>query len=726
MLMSDIRLDALRGRALVAGALLGLAMPAGAGAQQTRPDSTKPQSLGTVTVTATRSPKDVFSTPAPVNVIDSTTLQSRLPNSPVDLFRMLPGLDVTGVGTTQVQPMIRGQHGQRILMLEDGLRLNNSRRQPDFGEIPAVAGIVGPGRTEVVRGPASVLYGTDAIGGVINLLSPSLPFDGRDGVHGAVAARFGTIDDQRLPSAGVQGKVGRLAFRGNVAYRETNDYRIPSGTFGGIDIPEETKVEDTGIRDRSYDLQLGLQLPRHQRLTAKGELYQADQAGFGFVRTPGMGTTEPLIQILYPNQRFTRYSLGYTAEAIPSFAADRVQITGYTQGNERDLNNNIFIPFGPRAHMDLNTHNFTDMTTYGMRVEAKKLFAGRHVLTYGVDGFRDRSENADSSRQAIIGFGPPQVVVSTTPQLPNATYRSGGIFAQAELHPIDRLALTLGARGQEIVAKTQATPNLDAAPVESRDRTVVGAANVLVRATESLNLIGSVGRGFRSPNLVERFFNGPLAEGDAFQRQNLDLDPETSVNVDVGARFRRGLFFAEAFVFRNELRDGIAPEQTGDSVSGLPVYQNVNIGKLRYLGGEAAAGLELLNGLGVNASFSRLTSKNVSDPDTPLGETYSSKLVGDLHYRTLGGRVGAGYTVRYQGKQKDVIVGDSPIGDFLPSFTVHSLRAQLVVFDRGSFRNTLTAVVDNLTDELYAEFANAGFFRPEPGRTFKLGWTTEF
>src|SRR5436190_10722227 len=150
----------------------------------TRADSARKRmtSLNQVIITATRTEKDVFDTPSAVSVIDSATLGRRLPNTPVDAFRDLPGLDITGVGTNQTRPTIRGLGGQRILLLEDGLRLNNSRRQQDFGELPAIAGISGIDRVDVVRGPASVLYGTDAIGGVVNIITAGLP-SVSDGVH---------------------------------------------------------------------------------------------------------------------------------------------------------------------------------------------------------------------------------------------------------------------------------------------------------------------------------------------------------------------------------------------------------------------------------------------------------------------------------------------------------------------------------------------------------------
>src|SRR4029453_12539741 len=153
-------------------------------------------------------------------------LQRRLSNTPVDAFRDLPGLDVTGVGTNQTRPTIRGLGGQRILLLEDGLRLNNSRRQQDFGELPVIAGLSGIDRVEVVRGPASVLYGTDAIGGVVNIITAGLPA-GKHAVPGWAGFRYSSADQQQMPSAGLEGKVGRFAFRASGAYRDTRSYEAP-------------------------------------------------------------------------------------------------------------------------------------------------------------------------------------------------------------------------------------------------------------------------------------------------------------------------------------------------------------------------------------------------------------------------------------------------------------------------------------------------------------------
>ena len=535
-------------------------------------------SLRQVTITVTRTAKDVFDAPAAVTVIDSAMLRRRLPNTPVDGFRDLPGLDVTGVGTNQARPTIRGLGGQRILLLEDGLRLNNSRRQQDFGELPAIAGIAAIDRVEVVRGPASVLYGTDAIGGVVNVITPGLPSSGSDGVHGWAGFRYSTADRQQTPSAGVQGRAGPFAFRVSGAYRDTRSYDAPSGTFGEIDLPRDVRVNDTGVRDYSYNATAGWDLARSQTVFARAERYTARGAGFGYVANDELGATDaPTIQITYPDQDVARYSLGWRALALGSPVADRVEVTTYLQNNTRHLNLDVFVPFGrglpPTAGVTSQQRNWTDLRTLGFRAEATKLIGSRVIFTYGADAFRDRSENTDSSLTIVTGFGPPQIDASTRPQIPNASFRSAGLFAQGDLRVVDRVSVIVGARLQDVLAKTRETPTLTDPLFESRDRTAVGTANLLVRAAPSLNLIASVGRGFRSPNLVERFFDGATPEGSGYQKRNLELDPETSLNVDVGARWRRGGLFAEAFVFENTVRDGIAIEATGDSVNRCPRFE---------------------------------------------------------------------------------------------------------------------------------------------------------
>jgi outer membrane receptor protein involved in Fe transport len=699
-------------------------------AQQTRPDTARTVRLPAVTVTATRTPTSVANVPVPVAVIDSADVAAKQALTVADLFLELPGLDATGVGTNQRRPSIRGLRGQRILLLEDGLRLNNARRQQDFGELPALIDINDVSKVEVVRGPASVLYGTDAMGGAVNVITAHPPTGGTGDVHGRVGYRYSSASNQSSPVVSVSQSAGRLAYRVNATWRETDSYEAPSGRFGNISLADAVRVNDTGVRDNALSAMLTFDLTPSQRLSARAEHYRARDAGFGYVDPALLSENETLVRITYPNQQVQKYVLGYRANAIGGWWADRVDVSAYTLRNERDLLFDIDIDFGPDAPpgagLTINTANWTDLSTTGVRAEAVKLIGTRNLVTYGFDVFRDRSENTDSSVIVMTGFGPPMREESTRPQVPNASFRSAGVFVQDQIMVTDRLSLIAGVRAQDVRAETRATPGIDDPLVDSRDRTVVGAANALFRATESVSLIASVGRGFRTPNLVERFFDGLVPEGNGYQRRSPDLEPEHSVNVDVGVRVARGRLDGEVFVFRNEISDGISTQPTGETVNGVPEFRSINVEKLRFTGGEARASVAITSSLSVSGNYSQLDSKNVRNPDDPVGDGYASKLVGDLSYRSPGGGWWASYVVRHNGEHDDAAIGESPIGAVLPAFTVHTLRAGAAMAVRGRVRHGVVFAVENLTDELYAEFSNASFFRPEAGRSYILSYVVSF
>ena len=126
----------------------------------------------------------------------------------------------------------------------------------------------------------------------------------------------------------------------------------------------------------------------------------------------------------------------------------------------------------------------------------------------------------------------------------------------------------------------------------------MGGASLAYQVTSSVNLVSNVGRAFRAPNLVERYFQGS-AEGSGFQIANPDLAPETSLNVDLGVKFRTGRLYAEATWFRNQISDGIRAVEIDTTVNNLPGFQNQNIETL------TDNGLELLAEVYAGAGFSR-------------------------------------------------------------------------------------------------------------------------
>jgi outer membrane receptor protein involved in Fe transport len=300
------------------------------------------------------------------------------------------------------------------------------------------------------------------------------------------------------------------------------------------------------------------------------------------------------------------------------------------------------------------------------------------------------------------------------------------VFAQTDWSVLPRLSLLFGARYQHVYAATRPTAGYTTPAVRSTDQTMVGAASAVVRVADAVSVVGTVGRAFRSPNLVERFFNGATPEGFGYQSPNPNLEAETSLNVDLGVRIRTARLFAEAFVFQNDIHDGIRIAPTGDSVQGLPEYQNVNVEKLRFRGVELNGQMRLDAGIMLGAGATWLDSKNVLDPSNPVGETYSSSYRGTIRYNHPGDRLFAEYELRANGDRKDVLPGTNPVGATLPGFTIHALRAGVVVVRNGLHTQRLGIGVTNLANALYAEFTNVSFFRPEPGRSVCLTYDVTF
>ncbi len=685
--------------------------------------------LAPIAVTATRSERQVFTTPSPMLVTDAAVVREESPNGIQDLFRNLPGVDVTGVGPNQGRLMIRGQRGQRILLLEDGVRLNNSRRQQDFGELPALTDINGVSRVEIVRGPASVLYGTDAIGGVVNQITQPPP-GGANTVRGWLGYRYGSADEQNLVHGRLEGRTGKLGFALGAGYRDARTYNAPAGTFGQLTLAKETPVLDTGVLDQTLSADLRYDLSATQDLSLRVSRYDARNAGFGYVAPAALGAPNgATVRILYPDQDVTRASLAWRARGLGWAVADRASLTGWTSQNDRILDIDVRVPFGPPMPPTAGVHsysrNVTDLASYGARFEAVKVL-GAHVLTWGADLFEDRSENSDSARSVVTTFGPPRVRVSTTPNVPYAGYRSGGLFAQLDLAAFERLTVGAGLRGQLYRSWTRETPGLTGDTLVSEtDATLVGSASARYRLTDDLNLMAVVGRAFRSPNLVERFFEGATPEGAGYQLASPELRPETSLNVDLGVKFRRDRVYAEAFVFRNTIHDGIRIAPAGFKVGTFDAFRNVNVEELRAEGIELLAEVQLGAGFAALGHYTTLRSKNL-DSNNPVGDSYGSKLGGELAWRAPSGRFWAAYEVRHQGERDDVDIGTSPVGDVLPAFTVHNARAGVRLPAVGGTVTSLGIQVLNLTDRLYAEASNTSFFRPEPRRSAVMTVRLEF
>ncbi|MGE0640262.1 MAG: TonB-dependent receptor plug domain-containing protein [Thermoanaerobaculia bacterium] len=753
----------------------------GAAAEVTAPSGSAPAEeepmasfFASTTVTATGSERDTFEVATPVTVLREAEIERLAPDSAADLLRDQPGVDVNGVGPNQARPVIRGQRGLRVLFLEDGLRLNNARRQTDFGEI---AGLVDPAAVstvEVVRGPASVLYGSDAIGGVLNLITRKPSFNGARNFTGTAQLAGASANDAVGGNVSVAGRGTGFDFQLGASERRADDYDAPTGRFGEIRLDEATRVVDTGLSDRSFWGSVGWNPGGKHSLELRGQRYRADDAGFGFVEPDVLGADDPFrIRILYPYQKFERWSLSYLGSALESSFADSLQVQLYQQTNRRSLVNDIDIDIGPvlpgapSSSVASDTLNWTDLDTVGLRLEAIKALGSRHLLTWGAEGFHDDSTNTDHSETtttfrfpfppSVIGVIPGFTCVDFAPPFecsfqstddvanaPNATNSSWGVFAQDEWSPLDRLRVTAGLRYQRVATRAEATPGWEIAGLDFDDDALVGSVTATWQLLPELNLLASYGTAFRAPSIVERLFNGLTPEGSGYQILNPDLRSEESDNVDLGIKYRRREAYMELVAFRTTVDGGIVQHfLSPEEIAALPaavrteitrsrvdfVVQQQNAEQLRYQGIELALGWRFESGLTVGGNYTYLDADRLDSTNPPTGDTYGDKVVAFVRWQPVARPLWIEYRFRYNGSTDANLDPNEPVpavGTVLPSFAIHSIAAGATLFERGRFSHDVRLEVENLTDELYAEFSNATFFRPEPGRNVKASWRVRF
>ena len=350
-----------------------------------------------------------------------------------------------------------------------------------------------------MKGASSVLYGSDAIGGVVNLVTRRSRPGQTSATRGRVGLRWGSAGDHRQVWGAVSTSGTRFALDADGSYRDATAYDAPAGSFGQVSLDDPTRVWDTGVRDYTMRIRGDVAVGDDGTLFGSYRRYDAEDAGFGLVEPGDLGEDGLAVRIRMPRQAVGRLVMGYETAALARGVADRLSVTAYRQANDRDFHTNVSGPLGPPgARLESHTENRSESRTLGVRAEARKLLGQRNLLTYGFDLIRDEVTNADSTSRTVTGLGPPSSTGNALPTLPRVTIRSFGAFLQDEMSVGRRVDLVLGARYQDVHSRSLDTPNWTEPLVDETERTGVGTANLLIRPHDEVDPGGL--RRTRLPN----------------------------------------------------------------------------------------------------------------------------------------------------------------------------------------------------------------------------------
>ena len=475
------------------------------------------------------------------------------------MLRDVTGIMIQETAFGQGSPYIRGFTGFRNVFLVDGIRLNNSVFREGPNQYWNTVDPFSLDRLEVVKGPGSVLYGSDAIGGTVNAISksPSLDQTGRS-YGGTASYRTASAENSHL---------GRGEFQVRIEPRTAMLLGASGKHYGNLNTGGGT-IRNTGYDEWNADLKLAHQIDENASLTLA---YQR-------VRQNNVPRTHRTIDSL----SFAGTSLGsefqrnldqkrdlayaqYRRENIGS-AIDSMTFS-LSWHQQEEVRDRIRPPSTAGGNLRRDLQGL-DVGTLGIWAQLEsETQVGK--LVYGFDYYRDFVDSF-SSRNSIQG-----------PVGDDANYDLAGLFIQDTIELSPRWQATLGARGTYARAASDSVSDLVNGGTTSVDedwRATVGSMRLLYRLRpDRLNLFTGVSQGFRAPNLSDltRFDTARSGETEV---PATDLDPEKFVSYEIGAKWAQGNLNAEAAAFYTDISDQIVRFPTGSLIDGEPAITRDNLG----------------------------------------------------------------------------------------------------------------------------------------------------
>jgi len=513
--------------------------------------------LGPITVTATRTEQPLDEVPESVSVVDRAELDQRQPQNIGEVLNDLPNVDVgggpRGIGQTVT---IRGLSDDRILFLLDGAR-QNYRRAHDtrvFVEPELLR------RVEVIRGPASALWGSGALGGVVafetvdaaDLLAPGQTLGGR------VKTGYQDVNDQWLGAAAVYGRVDdQLDFLVDIAYRDAGDIRQGDGN----DLENSGYQRTSGLLKGTWSM---------DGINFFGASYLGLREDGEVPSNPQTLATDSNLVDRTTHQDNTTLRFRHDNPDSPYWSPSLVFYRNKTQIDEDRKSD--------------GRSDETELTTTGLDLRNTMRFetgsAIFHVLSFGLEQYEDTADSERDGQPRESFPGGSQTVVS--------------VYAQDEILFGERFTLTPGVRFDDYESQA------DQPGVESNaDSAWSVKLGGNLRITDWLALVASYNEAFRAPSISELFVSGVHFTCGPFCQNlfvpNPDLKPEKAHNKEIGLRlFKQDLLtggdvgrFRAAF-FRNDVTDFIerrvtftfAPVPGNPGPGGVSTSDNVTDARL--------------------------------------------------------------------------------------------------------------------------------------------------
>ncbi len=683
--------------------------------------------MGEVVISSLYIPQTEKEATYPIDVITPKARLAGTYSTPSEVAAQIPGVALAKDGAWGTSISIRGLNEQRIVTLINGNRIETAT------DLYAGLSMLNPSsikQVEVIKGASSALYGSGAMGGIINMATNSGNFSSTSQVKATLESSYDNVNKAFGNHVGITAEGRNWYLHTGIGLRSTDDVETPEGTLKNSQYKDQQINVSTGVKKGAHQLHLNYQN------------YQASDVGI-----PGGSPLPGPAKATYTNADRELVDVAY--KYVPENGKlKNIEANYFYQSIVRDVALFPNVPPTVAPTQIVTPQKFTPSGshfTQGGKVTASWNWNEHLETVAGVDTWQRRVATSREKHIRIDVLDSESNIIKTNQlirgeePIPESRFISSGIFAEQKMHTSNKKAtFALGARLDNITVKNQdhydpvylimngmrneTPPNQRLVFEEATHSDISWSVNAsaLYRINQQMQVVYNVAKAYRSPSLEERFKYIDL--GTKVRLGNPDLNPEESFFHDLSLRmwFPNWQFTASAYL--NNL-DNLIVETPGEFIytytaggteltDTLPSLTNNNVNQARYYGVDLKGRIKVATHWYFSFTGAYVRGEDTeNDTDLPLVPPMTGHLAMTYQHPEWGNLKATLIGVADQDKVAD---GETTTAGYGKT----NLNYQTPEISMGTFQLTLIAGVDNLFDKAYTNHlaTNRGSINIEPGR----------
>lgn len=688
-----------------------------------------PVDIGEVSILSSRSEKTLQKNPQPLEIMNSKQIENATGVTVADYVRNKSGVTLTRDGIWGTSVNVRGLSRDNIVTLIDGNRIETATAIAaglsliDVNDIQSI---------EILKGAASALYGSGALGGVVNIISKQSNYSENFYLGGGLSSSYNSVNNGSYSSFNLMAGEKDWHFKLTTSYRNSLDINTPQGI-----------MPNSRFHDNNISSLLVIRPFQGQEFKINHQRSRATDVGI-----PGGASFPNAADVRYPEEKRDLLSLDYSFTQLSKNLL-RFNIKYFYQYIFRDVENIPHIVKNVPANGTspakrvsvLSITPSADHITHGFQSQSDWSF-NNHYLIAGVDLWRRSYRGEREKNQKIEVLNAQSDIIATTnliigeQALPDADYTSVGIYLQDDIKYSDDLSVTLGGRLDKIYVsnntsynpiyqitngtRNDSPPNQSIVFNESSSEDFSWSTNIslLYKLNNIYDITVTAARSFRSPTLEERYQYIDL--GSYIRLGDPNLEPENGYFFDLGIRRWGDRLLFKGNLFVNYLNN-LVVEKPGQ-YENREAFIKTNVGEAVLYGFDFSLQYMLTKNVKLYTTTSYVLGKDLEKDEylpqvPPFNGTFGVTL-------PLFDLVDLDLFTSVFSDQQNVATDEKTT----PGYALFNCYVNFADIKFGGLDFKISTGIENIFDKLYRNHlaSNRNFITAEPGRNIyvkvKLNW----